>query len=262
MTAHAFDHIAIAVPDWARAGPWLADALGGRWGHGARMPHMDVCQIHFGNDTRIELLAPGSAPDSFVRRFLAQGGGRHRPHHLTFKVDDIERTLAEAGARGIGPILVNLAHDVWREAFLHPRDTGLGFLVQFVQSSLDPATLESDVRVPAPWPDRAHGDAADIEFVLARVPSLDVPRTVLGDVLGGKAEEFRTPGGEPGVCFSWAHGARVVVVGSGDPGEAAGVRSIGLGSSPELDIPAAPVGHGLADTGLLDVLGVSLLVPV
>ncbi|SEG93558.1 Glyoxalase/Bleomycin resistance protein/Dioxygenase superfamily protein [Thermomonospora echinospora] len=260
MTAYSFDHLAIAAPDWSPAGPWLASVLGGRWGHGARMPHMDVCQLHFGNDTRLELLSPGSSPDSFVRRFLEQAGGRPRPHHLTFKVTDIKRTLDAAVEHGIEPILVNLEHDVWKEAFLHPRDTGLGFLVQFVESAIDPTTVESDAHVPAPWSDRVDGRPADVDFVLARVPGLTTQRPVLRDILGGREEELDAPGGRRIVRFSWSRGADVILVTGTDPADGFGVRSIGVRPGESLDLPLSPLGPGYRETGRLDLLGLSLIV--
>ncbi|RAY12409.1 hypothetical protein DPM19_25000 [Actinomadura craniellae] len=261
MPAYSLDHIAIAMPDWAPAGPVLADALGGHWGHGAHLPHMNVCQVLYGNDMRIELLAPGSAPDSFVRRFLEQSGWASRPHHVMFKVTDIQATLAAASRHGIEPILVNTANDLWMEAFLHPRDTGLGFLIQFVESPINPSDANSVNGVPAPWITREDEPPADVTFVLAQVTALDAGRTVLRDILGGTEEPLDAEPGWQAARFTWPQGADVILAARPDLPGRPGVRSIGIRPRGDLDLPASPVAPGFSETGHLPDLGLSLIVP-
>jgi catechol 2,3-dioxygenase-like lactoylglutathione lyase family enzyme len=260
MTAFAFDHVAIAVQRWNVAGPVLAGVLGGRWGHGAHLPHMSVCQVLYGNDTRVELLAPGSSPDSFVRTFLDRGQGASRPHHLTFRVSDIGKTLAAASAHGVEPVLVDLSHELRKEAFLHPKDTGLGFLVQFVESSLDMAEIAELSDVPAPWDDPTDGPPARLDYVLAEVPDLTTQRAVLADVLGGTEEEPPMPPGRRAARFTWAEGADVILVEEpGLPRARHGVRSLGVTTERPLPFVTTPAGGGHVETPVIPELGLSLM---
>ena len=82
-------------------------------------------------EMRWEVIAP-RGEDSFIGRFLdARGPG---PHHVTFLVADWERALAACVHHSVRPFGVEegaVDGARYREAFLHPRDTG-GMLVQFV----------------------------------------------------------------------------------------------------------------------------------
>ncbi len=79
---------------------------------------------------RFEVIAP-AGPDSFIQRFLEERGPSM--HHVTFEVGDWERALAACTHHGVHVFgeRAGETNDVpWREAFIHPRDTG-GMLVQF-----------------------------------------------------------------------------------------------------------------------------------
>ena len=103
-----------------------------------------------------------------------RGGG---PHHATFKVADIEASLARLRELGIEPVKVDLSNEQWREAFLHPA-LGLGTVVQLAQKG---GVWEAE-REPDPVPD----DAVRAEFLGAELASdLLVAATIFGDVLGG-----------------------------------------------------------------------------
>jgi methylmalonyl-CoA/ethylmalonyl-CoA epimerase len=80
---------------------------------------------------RFELVEP-AADDSPVRNFLEKRGGGL--HHLAFRVDDLERALAELKRRGLR--LIDEAprpgaHGT-RVAFVHPKSVG-GVLVELVE---------------------------------------------------------------------------------------------------------------------------------
>lgn len=78
---------------------------------------------------RVEVIAP-SAPESFVARFLDRRGAS--VHHVTFEVEDWDRAIAACGHHGVeifGERDGETRGVGWREAFIHPRDTG-GMLVQ------------------------------------------------------------------------------------------------------------------------------------
>lgn len=79
---------------------------------------------------RVEVIAP-SAPESFVARFLERRGPSI--HHVTFEVEDWDRAVAACAHHGVevfGERDGETRGVAWREAFIHPRNTG-GMLVQF-----------------------------------------------------------------------------------------------------------------------------------
>ncbi|TYB57611.1 hypothetical protein FXF51_39630 [Nonomuraea sp. PA05] len=220
MTAYALDHVALAVRDWAQAGPVLAGRYAGRWDSGFRQPVFSPAQLEYADGMRIELLEPGAEPSSFVRRFLDARQAPARPHHITFKVRDIRATLGRARECGFEPIQVNLESEMWKEAFLHPKATGLGFLVQVAQSAGTPADLGGDLpgmyRTP-PWPAPEGTPAAlpaALPAVTGRVADLDTAGRVLRDVLGG----VETPLEAGTSSWTWPQGADLVLTAGGEPG--------------------------------------------
>lgn len=231
MSAHELDHLAIAVPSWAPAGELLHRELGARWASGFTMPVFSPCQLALADDMRIELLEPGTAPDSFIERFLQENDGNATPHHITFKVHDIHAAIAGARFAGIEPILVNLEHPQWQEAFLHPRDTGLGFLAQMVCA---PQSVEELTGGGGPWNSQrpwaeGAGEPAVLRVILGHVENLQRVREVLVKVLG--AREFPVAGS--GAGFSWDAGADLVLyeVPAGTHGtgtQSTGIRSVGV----------------------------------
>ncbi|GAA2214846.1 hypothetical protein GCM10009850_103120 [Nonomuraea monospora] len=216
MTAYALDHVALAVRDWAQAGPVLAGRYAGRWDSGFRQPVFSPAQLEYADGMRIELLEPGAEPSSFVRRFLDARQAAARPHHITFKVGDIRATLDRARECGFEPIQVNLESEMWKEAFLHPKATGLGFLVQVAQAAGTPADLGGDLpglhRTP-PWPAPA-GAAAALPAVAGRVADLETAGRVLREVLGG----IETPLEAGTSSWAWPQGADLVLSAAGEPG--------------------------------------------
>ena len=109
------------------------DVLGGRFLYGEVLPIGAVTLVLALGDGKIELMAPtpGSA---FFERFFAGNGGRGGPHHITFRVDDIDAAVATLDAHGIAHF--GLVHDpagLWSEVFVHPRSND-GVLVQLAQA--------------------------------------------------------------------------------------------------------------------------------
>lgn len=226
MSAHELDHLAIAVRSWSAAGELLNRELGARWASGFAMPVFSPCQLALADDMRIELLEPGTAADSFIGRFLDENDGTAAPHHITFKVEDIHAAIAGAQQAGIEPILVNLEHPEWQEAFLHPRDTGLGFLAQMVRAprSIEELTgQDGQWTTPCPW-DQGAGEPQQLRVVYGQVENLERARSVLVKVLG--AREFPVAG--TGAGFAWNEGADLVLyeVPAGTKGT--GIRAIGV----------------------------------
>lgn len=231
MTAYELDHLAIAVPEWRSPTEYLVKRLGGVWKHGFVMPEFNPAHLAFADDMRLELLAPGSDDSSFIRRYLDGAGGHARPHHITFKVKDIEETLAAVRAAGLEPIQLRLDNDVWREGFLHPKDTGLGFLAQFVQAEHDPGDLDSSDPLRSRdlgWLPTATSEAVRIPFLLGRLPEWGGARRVLVDVLGAVATDLEEGDGWSTTRFSWEQGADLILTTHPDGSLAHGIEGIGV----------------------------------
>jgi methylmalonyl-CoA/ethylmalonyl-CoA epimerase len=125
------DHIAVAVERWSDAWPRYVHQLGGTWHSGGTNIGFSPAQLSYANGARVEVLQPWEPETNpFLRRFLDHSGPG--PHHLTFKVTDIEAVLARVRAAGFEPVGVRLSDPQWREAFLHPREA-TGVVVQVAQ---------------------------------------------------------------------------------------------------------------------------------
>ena len=211
MSAHELDHVAFAVPSWASAGPAVHQKLGARWVSGFDQGVFSPCQLALADDMRIELLAPAKDGAGFIAEFLAKNEGKPKAHHITFKVKDIQAGIAAAQAAGIRPILENTDHELWKEVFLHPKDTGLGFLVQLVETPLeldgnDEFSMGDQNSVP--WKE-SEIPAVRMDFIYGRINDVSLATRALGQVLGAKITEL--PGAMQCLKFSWDHGAELVL---------------------------------------------------
>ena len=79
----------------------------------------------------VELLRP-LAPETVVGKFISKRG--EGLHHVAYRVDDIDGTLASLKENGIDLIDTEARVGIWgsRVAFLHPRATG-GVLTELVE---------------------------------------------------------------------------------------------------------------------------------
>jgi methylmalonyl-CoA/ethylmalonyl-CoA epimerase len=118
------NHVAIAVPDMARASAIYRDTLGARVSAPHPVPEQGVTTVFVELDnTKIELLEP-LGENSPIAGFLARNpaGGMH---HLCYEVDDIlaarDRLLAE-GARILGDGEPRAGAHGRPVLFLHPKD--------------------------------------------------------------------------------------------------------------------------------------------
>jgi Glyoxalase/Bleomycin resistance protein/Dioxygenase superfamily len=248
-----FDHLAVGVRTWPEGFRRFADELGGQWSHGGDAGEFAPCQLLYPRGINVELIAPGSAADGFMHRFIERAGPG--PHHLTFKVPSLDAALADISALGIGVLDGHNRHPYWREAFLHPKQCGIGTLLQVVQS--DDALVLGLARTPPPdgFPSgpRPSGKAArSVAWVGLTVESVDRARELFAGALHGAIPED----GRGWLRFTWGPG-RDLLVRSGDaaPGGASlwagrdpGVAHVVFGSDQLTvrqlesgDVPAVPM---------------------
>ena len=124
----ALDHVAHAVPRWQDAWHRYAVDLGAAWSSGGPGVGFAPGQIQFANGARIEMLMPYDVEaNDFLRRFLTRHGPG--PHHLTFKVPDLDAALESLVRRGYEPIGIDRSDPQWMEAFVHPNQA-TGVVVQ------------------------------------------------------------------------------------------------------------------------------------
>lgn len=125
------DHVAIATWDVTATVRLLTDVLGAIYVDGGDDTSAGFRWIQFRlPGGKIEVLEPLHR-DGFLYRFLTKRG--EGLHHVTFYVTDIAEAIPKLTAAGYTPVDVNITHEFWKEAFLHPRDTS-GVLIQLAQT--------------------------------------------------------------------------------------------------------------------------------
>ena len=130
------DHVAHAVPRWQDVWTRYAVDFGAEWNSGGPGRGFAPGQLRFGNNARIEILMPHDPHlNDFLVRFLARHGPG--PHHLTFKVPDLDLAIDLARSAGYEPIGISRDDPQWMEAFLHPK-IATGIVVQIAEA-------------PVPW---------------------------------------------------------------------------------------------------------------
>lgn len=145
MTAPIYlDHVALASQHaWENVYRYCYH-LGGEWRGGPAIDegaddHDDqfyFAQVGFANDTTLELLEPlPTTGSAFLQRFLDRNGPG--PHHLTYKVDDFDRTLDEVAAGGHELVGVDRSQPTWQQAFLHPKASH-GIVIQLAHQGQAP----------------------------------------------------------------------------------------------------------------------------
>ncbi|MGW6769659.1 VOC family protein [Streptomyces sp. NPDC055037] len=253
MTAHSLDHIAVAVARWVDGAQALS-LLRGSWCGGWRLPAFQPCQVEFAAGMRVELLAPGEDSGNFVARFLDRRLGRNGPHHITFKVDDIHDTLRTAEAQGFTPLQVRLDQPAWREGFLHPKETGLGFLVQFVESDLRAGDPGTGAALPCPW-STPEGTPAGVDGIVVEVADPVLAHRVLHGVLGGTRASRRSAGRPECATYRWAGGAALHTLPAAGPAK---VGVLVLDEAPPAELEPVQDAGGLWITPVLEPLGLRL----
>ncbi len=172
------DHIALAFEHaWDGFDRYCGD-LGGEFIGGGPDPGFSWHQLRFSNGMRLELLEPANVEEfDFLRRFLDRHGPG--PHHATFKVPDIDEAIARASAAGYEPVRVNLDHDQWKEAFLHPKQSH-GIVIQLAWAE------EHDHPQTTGLPAARTANRAALERATLLVTDLDAARGLFAGVLDGQ----------------------------------------------------------------------------
>lgn len=139
------ERIALAVPDLEEAKTFFETWFGARFHPEEYIEDMGIRYRPFEiGESRMELLEP-TREDSPVAKFLARNRGPG-VHHITFEVDDLDEAIAELERRG-GRIAyrhtyaegVTFEGQVWREAFVHPKDA-FGVLIHLAEKKPGPRT--------------------------------------------------------------------------------------------------------------------------
>ena len=129
------NHVAIAVPDIAKAAAVYRDTLGAQVSEKEPQPDHGVNTVFITlPNTKIELLEP-IGEDSPIAKFLERNGDGGI-HHICYEVDDIVATrdkLVAAGARVLGSGEPKIGAHGKPVLFLHPKDF-CGTLVELEQA--------------------------------------------------------------------------------------------------------------------------------
>jgi methylmalonyl-CoA/ethylmalonyl-CoA epimerase len=223
------DHVALAAEDTAAALRLLTGRLGGTVIFGGQSVGFRPMQVWIGDKAGdgmpVELLEPWDAErNDFLARFVARHGAG--PHHMTFKVPDLDAAVARTRAAGIEPVNVDVSDPEWKEAFLMPRDAH-GTVVQLAESHGDfssRAELLAHVAAHGPnqhprwWVDPEPAMAtAKLRRVVLRTPALDAALDFFSGLLDGEIESRR----DGRVELVWPRGARVAL--EQQPGATPGV---------------------------------------
>jgi len=129
------DHTAIAVRDIEASLPFYRDVLGGTPGDIYHNPDkgFSTLTLRFPHGGGIELIA-ACGENSFVSRFIEKRG--EGVHHITFLVEDLKSSVAEARAAGVRVVDENYDNEEWREAFISPRSAN-GTIIQLAQTNYE-----------------------------------------------------------------------------------------------------------------------------
>jgi methylmalonyl-CoA/ethylmalonyl-CoA epimerase len=132
--ADRLDHVSIATQRMAALLPLLRDVLGARYlmGGDETAQGFRWAQFQFAGGGIVEVMEP-IGPAGFLQDFLRQRG--EGLHHITLRVRDIATRARELEQLGFHPVKPSYGNPVWKEVFLHPRETH-GVLIQLAESEL------------------------------------------------------------------------------------------------------------------------------
>lgn len=192
------DHVALASRDSQAVMRVLVQDLGATVMQGAIQLGFRPVQLRMGDADRgmtLELLEPYRVEEQdFLERFLRDRGPG--PHHLTFKVDDLEAEIEHVRGAGLHPTGILLDSERWKECFLHPAEAH-GTVIQLAQGGLDAYPTLADHLAAArggnPYGEPVWWDdpgpraptTTSLDRVVVATPALDDATAFYTDVLGG-----------------------------------------------------------------------------
>lgn len=139
----ALDHVGVAVFDLEAAISLYEGTFGMKLAHRELVSEQGVEAVLLDvGDSHVELLRP-TGPDTPVGKFMdTRGEGLH---HVAYRVEDIDATLAGLRERGVRLIDEQARTGIRqsRVAFLHPKATG-GVLTEIVEPAAGHRPKESD----------------------------------------------------------------------------------------------------------------------
>jgi len=199
------DHVAHAVHRWHDVWDRYAADLGAVWASGGPGPGFAPGQLRFANGARVEVLMPWDVEvNDFLSRFLDRSGPG--PHHMTFKVPNLEEALDQVRRTGVEPIGIDMSDPEWMEAFIHPKLAG-GIVVQLAEaphpwSSPPPADFPTGRRL------RLDGSGPAAPAILERVchvvADLPAARALFCDLLAGAVVDEGAGDGARWVDIRWS----------------------------------------------------------
>jgi methylmalonyl-CoA/ethylmalonyl-CoA epimerase len=244
------DHVAVAVERQTDVWPRYVGDLAGRFLGGGFAVGFAPAQVAYANGMKVEVLEPhDTGRNDFLRRFLDRNGPG--PHHLTFKVPDIEVALAAAADAGYEPVGVDLRDPHWKEAFIHPKQA-TGVVVQIAWAAGEFTEEARDMPPP-----RTDSPAALLHVAHA-VADLDDGRRLFGGLLGGA----EVSAGEGWVELAWPGAGRVRLLAAGAEldGKPGRVAHLTFACERPGDVPdARPTGDGTFVVEAADNFGARLM---
>jgi methylmalonyl-CoA/ethylmalonyl-CoA epimerase len=132
------ERVALAVEDLDKAQDFFEQWFGAKFDPEENIEDMGIRYRPFDIGTSNMELLQATRDDSPVAKFIKRNGGPG-VHHITFEVEDLDVAIAELERRG-GHIAyrhtyqpgVTFEGQVWREAFVHPKDA-FGVLIHLAE---------------------------------------------------------------------------------------------------------------------------------
>lgn len=209
-----FDHLAHAAQHSADLFARYYLELGAEYLGGGLDPGFFFFQVAFPSGMKIEMLEddPDQPEHDFLQRFLDRNGPG--PHHITFKVPDLDAVLAAIEANGYRAVGIDRDNPEWQQAFIHPKSAP-GIVIQVAEAPERPDDhkwVPDDLPLPPP---RLRG--VDLVRLAHLVVDLDQAEALFTGVLGGRVNDSGTD--ELGVYreLVWPNGTRIRLITPTDP---------------------------------------------